>query len=319
MAVDAQARVMEYDSVGRKLLSCVAFPGTLVVMLGLAIGGIGQGYPAELVVLVLAVSTAVITFVLEVVHPHTVLWSHSKGDIKTDVLHMLLSEMLPPQIFNALFVTGLLVVAGQASAYIGFDLWPYGWPYVAQLALALTIGEFFHYWWHRFCHEFDLLWRLHATHHSAPRLYFLNAGRFHPIDTLAGYALQATPILLLGCNLETLALFSLFTAIHGLFQHANIKVKLGPLNYIFSMAELHRWHHSRNIEDANANYGGNLIIWDTIFGTRYFPEDREHDPEDVGFEGMPAFPSNYTAQLTSPFRWKKLKEEGDRASSPEKR
>ena len=31
-------------------------------------------------------------------------------------------------------------------------------------------------------HEVPWLWRFHATHHSAPRLYWLNAGRFHPLD-----------------------------------------------------------------------------------------------------------------------------------------
>ena len=26
------------------------------------------------------------------------------------------------------------------------------------------------------------MWRVHAAHHSAPRLYWLNATRFHPFD-----------------------------------------------------------------------------------------------------------------------------------------
>jgi sterol desaturase/sphingolipid hydroxylase (fatty acid hydroxylase superfamily) len=57
----------------------------------------------------------------------------------------------------------------------------------------------------------------------------------------------------------------------GIFQHANVQLRLGPLNWFFSMAELHRWHHSRTVEEANHNYGQTISVWDWVFGTRYLP------------------------------------------------
>ena len=78
-----------------------------------------------------------------------------------------------------------------------------------------------------------------------------------------------------GPTLPVFALVNLFSAIHGAYQHANLPVRSVPLNWIFSMTELHRWHHSKRVEEANHNYGGNLILWDVIFGTRYLPEDRD--------------------------------------------
>ena len=53
---------------------------------------------------------------------------------------------------------------------------------LAQLPLALVVAELVEYSFHRLMHEVPWLWRFHATHHSAPRLYWLNAARFHPID-----------------------------------------------------------------------------------------------------------------------------------------
>lgn len=97
-------------------------------------------------------------------------------------------------------------------------------------------------------------------HHSAKRLYWLNAGRDHPLVILVFYLAGAVPLVLIGAPLEVLTLFFVLEAVHGLFQHANVNVKLGPLNWVFSMAELHRWHHSRELKQANHNYGLTLIV-----------------------------------------------------------
>ena len=91
-------------------------------------------------------------------------------------------------------------------------------------------------------------------------------------------------------------------------------VRLGPRNYFFSMAELHRWHHSKQMEEANHNYGQNVIVWDLVFGTFFLPKDRE-PPEDIGIPNLPAFPMTFWRQLASPFRWRRIKRESATASS----
>ena len=72
---------------------------------------------------------------------------------------------------------------------------------------------------------------------------------------------------MIGAPPDALALYLVSTAIHGFFQHCNIDLRLGPLIHVFSMAELHRWHHARTGRGAIFNYGGILIIWDRLFGT----------------------------------------------------
>jgi sterol desaturase/sphingolipid hydroxylase (fatty acid hydroxylase superfamily) len=185
------------------------------------------------------------------------------------------------------------------------DDFEHGFDAVAH-GLALVIVEFGQYWVHRLEHEVDFLWRFHALHHSAPRLYWLNASRFHAID-IGINALAANMVMVaLGASAEVLVLWLLVSSVHGVFQHANIPARLGPLNWIFSMAELHRWHHSRLVEEANTNYGQTLVIWDVVFGTRFLPKDRE-PPRDIGLADLSGFPMTYFAQVLSPFRWSEIK------------
>jgi sterol desaturase/sphingolipid hydroxylase (fatty acid hydroxylase superfamily) len=121
----------------------------------------------------------------------------------------------------------------------------------------------------------------------------------------AQYFLAVTPLVLLGAGERVIALHTLYTAIHGMFQHCNVDVRLGPLNWFFSMAELHRWHHSKRVEEANTNYGANIIWWDIVFGSRFHPPDREPSAE-IGIESLPNFPSSYLGHLGSPFLWRSI-------------
>jgi sterol desaturase/sphingolipid hydroxylase (fatty acid hydroxylase superfamily) len=69
--------------------------------------------------------------------------------------------------------------------------------------------------------------------------------------------------------------------------------------------ELHRWHDSKTIDEANHNYGQTISIWDTVFGTRFLPEDRS-PPKEIGIADMPNFPMTWWAQILSPIRWNSI-------------
>jgi sterol desaturase/sphingolipid hydroxylase (fatty acid hydroxylase superfamily) len=250
---------------------------------------------------------AVLILVLERLFPHHRSWLNSRGDVHVDLAHALSVGLTTRGVQLGLLALAV-PAAGALAARVGAPLWPGAWPWALQLLLALVVAELPKYWLHRLMHERDGLWRFHATHHSVPRLYWLNATRFHPVDigldTLVGLA----PLALLGCGTEVLALFAVLSAVHGYFQHANLELRLGPLNYFFSMAELHRWHHSQTMAEANHNYGQNVILWDLVFGTFYWPRDRE-PPEAIGIAALPNFPQTFWAQLASPFRWARIRRE----------
>jgi len=233
-------------------------------------------------------------------------WRHADRDVRVDLGHLVVSGGLTIELLRPVMLYVAVSLGAWLSTVVSPNLWPTSWPLVLQLVWALIIGEFFLYWVHRLAHEWDFLWRFHAVHHSASRLYFLNAVRFHPVDLAISNFAPFIPLLALGAGPEVMALFAYVSAVHGLFQHANLPMKLGPLNWFFSMAELHRWHHSPILEEANSNYGQNLIVWDIVFGTRFLPPDRK-PPENIGITGMPNFPMRYWGQLMSPFRWRRVK------------
>jgi sterol desaturase/sphingolipid hydroxylase (fatty acid hydroxylase superfamily) len=73
---------------------------------------------------------------------------------------------------------------------------------------------------------------------------------------------------------------------------------LGWLNYIISGPELHRWHHSKTIKESNSNYGNNVIVWDILFGTFFYPKDRR--VKELGLLNR-RYPSGFLAQMRTPF------------------
>jgi sterol desaturase/sphingolipid hydroxylase (fatty acid hydroxylase superfamily) len=117
-------------------------------------------------------------------------------------------------------------------------------------------------------------------------------------------AIGMLPLAIAGAGPELIALSGITNIVVGLFQHANVDIRLGPLNHVFSAAPVHRWHHSRDLREANRNYGDNFIFWDTVFGTRILPE--REPPAKLGIDGLDAFPRGFLAQLVAPFRWRRI-------------
>jgi len=95
-------------------------------------------------------------------------------------------------------------------------------------------------------------------------------------------------------------MYSVVLAISAAFQHANIDLDNGVLNYVFNTNELHRWHHSRRLDESNANYGAVLVVWDLLFGT-YRPRTPGR-PAEIGMFQEAEYPfHSYFRQLTVPF------------------
>ena len=297
-----------------RIFSVTVFPAVLGGSIAIGLYLLETGIPPEQSIGLLVLAAGLVVFGLERLFPHHRSWLHSKGDLAPDVAYLLgVGTPVSLVVAPVAAVLGLSVL-GWLSEGFGSDLWPTTWPFLAQLPLALVAAEFPKYWHHRLQHNTDFLWRFHATHHSAPRLYWLNAARFHPIDIFTDGLLGGVTLVALGCQIEVLGLFLLVSGVHGFFQHANLPLRCGPLNYFFSMAELHRWHHSKTMQESNHNYGQNVIVWDLVFGTFFWPKDRE-PPEDIGIPDLPTFPMTFWQQLASPFTWGRIKRASTASSS----
>ena len=185
-----------------------------------------------------------------------------------------------------------------------------------QVVLGLVVAELGLYVAHRAAHEWRPLWRFHALHHSVRRLWVINTGRFHIVDTLMKIACSQTPLLLLGAPLRVFLWVSAATAFIGLLTHCNIDVRTGFLDRIFSTPPLHRWHHSKRLPEGNRNYGENVVLWDRLFGTYYHPRDRR-PPVDIGISGR--IHDGFLRQLWQPFSARGARDIMEPAAKAERR
>lgn len=246
--------------------------------------------------------------VMERVLPYRPKWNISQNDIATDTAYIGLNLALR-EVGNVVFKLGLIaLVAPLGVSSSGLGWWPSDWHPLIQLCLALVVFDFFEYCFHRASHTYGFLWRFHAIHHSPKRLYFFNAARFHFVDWMVLTAIEVLVLFAMGADPRIIALAVVFIQTHGLFQHSNIDVKLGFLNWIFSGPELHRWHHSKLIEESDTNFGNNVIVWDILFGTYFLPKNRQ-----VGVLGLinPDFPQTYWGQLKAAFARERLDKPAD--------
>ncbi|MGO4198882.1 sterol desaturase family protein [Rhizobium sp. YAF28] len=237
-------------------------------------------------------------FLLERTIPYEQRWLEADGETANDIAHTVLTKglvqlaALSAAIFPML-AAGLL----QPLAAMQFSLWPSSWPMIFQAALAVIIAEFGLYWAHRIAHERLFFWRFHALHHSVTRLWVINTGRFHVIDSLFKIALSQIPLYLLGAPLPVFWWLGAVTAFIGILTHCNVDMRTGLVDFVFSTPRLHRWHHSKDLREGNTNYGENVVLFDQLFGT-YFNPDRPSST-DIGIKGQIA--PGFVSQLAQPF------------------
>ncbi|MGV2107860.1 sterol desaturase family protein [Agrobacterium vitis] len=230
--------------------------------------------------------------------PYELTWLEGDGETVNDVAHTLLTKGLVE------FLSGLTVIFPMAAARmlqpltaLEFHLWPTGLPMALQVVLGLVVAEFGLYWAHRIAHERLFFWRFHALHHSVARLWVVNTGRFHVMDSVFKVALSQLPLYLLGAPVAVFLWVGAATAFIGILTHCNVAVRTGILDFVFSTPRLHRWHHSKILREGNTNYGENLVLFDQIFGTYYNPE---HGPStNIGISGTVA--KGFVGQLVQPF------------------
>jgi sterol desaturase/sphingolipid hydroxylase (fatty acid hydroxylase superfamily) len=256
-----------------------------------------QGWNMYLATLCPMLTAAGIITLLEFCYPYSKNWYANKNDFGNDLAFMTLVQIALPTILS-FFISITLLETFKANDFSFKGLWPHSWPMLAQGILMLFIADFLGYWVHRFAHTWSLLWRFHAVHHSPHKLYWVNVGRFHPIEKTYQYLFSTLPFLVIGVHLEVLSIYFVIYGINGFFQHCNIDVKLGPLNYVFSGPELHHWHHSKKIKESNNNYGNTLIIYDLMFGTYFLPKER--DVGDLGLLNR-NYPLDFLSQMRTPF------------------
>ncbi len=64
---------------------------------------------------------------------------------------------------------------------------------------------------------------------------------------------------------------TIFATIWTFFIHANIRVRLGPFEWLISSPAFHHWHHT-NDEHRDRNFAFVFPLIDRVFGTAWLPK-----------------------------------------------
>lgn len=177
---------------------------------------------------------------------------------------------------------------------------------VTSVVVFLVVFEFLQYWFHRTCHEGrgklgSFLWRVHLAHHLPDRVYVVMHAVFHPINALVTATLLQVTMLGLGLSPQAAFAVMVLVDLQTMISHFNVDVRAGFLNYVFIGNELHRYHHSTEIDEAK-NYGSILALWDIVFGTFLYRPEKH--PARLGLDGTGQYPHsrNLVQVLALPFR-----------------
>lgn len=233
--------------------------------------------------------------------PHRMDWQAQPADRKRDGLFMLAllaTDALADTLIRSLV---MLCNADAQGLATGLPLW------LAVPAAAL-LGEFGDYWLHRYKHRGGWLWRVHFVHHRPSALNVSNNFTTHPLDLLLRKSVHMLPLWLLGFEPMAIALAALFSQTQSFATHANSRGTMGWLNYLIGSAELHRWHHSVNIAEAQ-NFGTALPLWDQLFGTFRWRggepvalgvKTSAKQPDEHDIRGLLSYPFGSSRQAKSP-------------------
>lgn len=210
------------------------------------------------------------------------------GAAQTALTVAIASYALP----NLLVASGVLDARHTMSAL----------PFVAQVLVLFVMSDFLFYWAHRLCHENAFLWRFHSVHHCAHRISVLNASRVHPIDLVFRRIVPMLVTLqITGADPDAVLVAGVVGSVLGTITHMNTDSDHGFLNYLIGTNQVHRWHHSSEYDEAR-NFGLTMT-WDHLFGTYFFPSDRDR-PTKFGLGDERLYPlHSYLGQLLVPFRW----------------
>ena len=261
------------------------------------------GTSMETAILVCSFATLGLAMALERTHPLHTDWNQSRGDTATDWLSFAVVGGLVDPVLK--WATPLIVIAAYGAwAAAPPSAWPFAdSPWLAQVVVVTLLAELGKYWGHRAHHAIPALWWLHALHHGSERLYTINNFRVHPLEYAIKHAFSLLPLMLLGVPTDALLGYIALTQPVVMLQHANLPLRHGWLNWVFSTNALHRWHHSTERTEGDSNFGSAIVLWDQVFGT-FRPMELSEGPARVGLYAGSTYPAqrSFGAQLISMFQ-----------------
>jgi sterol desaturase/sphingolipid hydroxylase (fatty acid hydroxylase superfamily) len=182
------------------------------------------------------------------------------------VFNALWAKLGVTPLFNV-SLAGFSASASQAVKVIGWIVGP---------VIAVLVGDFFYYWFHRAQHTFRFLWIFHSEHHAIREMSAWNSVHHISEEILRAPFIVIPMSLLIHVDPGFApAIVWILLGIHGQYVHSHARLHFGPLRYAIADNRFHRIHHSVEREHFNKNFGSFSSVWDSLFGTAHFPKKDE--------------------------------------------
>ena len=214
---------------------------------------------------------------MERIIPYKRAWFNEAWEWRRDGLYYLVTMLSGGLGRAVIFSIGTFIAPLHSTLPLGIEI-----------VLAIVTMSVFDCSYHRLAHRVPWLWKLHGVHHAQPKVNVANNNANHVLDVAFHYIAAQLPLFLLGFSQPAVFVATIFKAAQGYGVHANIDVRLGPLNYILVTPEQHRLHHS-SIPSESGHYASDLAIWDLLFSS--FTWARVKEPTEVGLQDPSTFPS----------------------------
>lgn len=201
--------------------------------------------------------------------------------------------------------------AAGVAAYAGARGWGLLNDHAVPLWLAVTVSvitlDLVIYLQHVMVHAVPLLWRLHRVHHADPDFDVTTGARFHPVEIVLSMLIKSAAIVVLGPPVVAVILFEVLLNATAMFSHGNVRLPARldrVLRYFVVTPDMHRVHHSMEVDETNSNFGFNLPWWDRLFGTYRDQPRAGHQSMIIGIRGFhaPREVSWLPGMLWLPFR-----------------
>jgi len=161
------------------------------------------------------------------------------------------------------------------------------WPGVTSIPVVsffiyLVLLDFVDYVYHRTSHVFNWWWQLHTLHHSQTVMTAWSDDRSNILDDIMRAVVMSFVALLFGVSPGQFIVLIVLSHFIQSWQHANIKVDLGPAKYLLISPMYHRMHHAAGYGHeakgkpgvlGGCNFGILFPWWDMLLGTAIFPKE----------------------------------------------
>ena len=198
------------------------------------------------------------------------------------------------------------VVVAMAFAGSRYGLLNKPWiPFIGRMHSGRSTARFPEVRPHCAFHSVSFLWRVHQVHHSDPDFDVSTAARVHPIEIILTQAAYFAVIAIFAPPVAGVLFAELISGFQSFFGHANASLPGWvdkPLRTIFVTPDMHRIHHSEEVEEQFSNFGDSLPWWDYLFRTYRAEPARGQAGMIVGLKGYQNDASLGLAfMLTQPF------------------